>query len=106
MHGLRGQDSNTWVFPWLAKTIGCISALVHYEAHRNPTTKPKVKLVFCTAAMGTGSQSEWEQLENLTGRITQEVGEVDFSMNHAVVDTMMPLDEDGTSNYVVDVSWR
>ena len=86
MNGLRGQDPNSWVFPWLAKTIGCISALVHYEAHLNQTRQPKVKLIFCTAAMGTGSQSEWEQLENLSDRIAQEVGEVDFSMDHAVVD--------------------
>ena len=85
MHGLRGPDSDSWVYPWLAKTIGCVSALVHYEAHLNQN-KPKVKLVFCTAAMGTGSQSEWEQLENLSERIAQEVGEEDFSMDHAVVD--------------------
>ena len=86
MTGLRGQDSNTWVFPWLAKTIGCVSGLVHHEAHRSPATKPRVKLVFCTAAMGTGSQSEWEQLDNLTAKIVQEVGEVGFVLEHAVVD--------------------
>ena len=67
-----GQDSNTWVFPWLAKTIGSISALVHYEAHLNQTAKPKVKLIFCTAAMGTGSQPEWEQLGNLSDRIVRK----------------------------------
>ena len=95
MHGFRGQDPNSWVFPWIAKTIGSISALVHYEAHLNPTAKPKVKLVFCTAAMGTGSQSEWEQLQNLSDRIAQEVGEVDFSMDHAVVDPFEVLQSYG-----------
>ncbi|MCH1581929.1 MAG: histidine phosphatase family protein [Flavobacteriales bacterium] len=86
MSGLRSQDPDSWVYPWLAKTIGCIAGLVHLEAHRDPSGQPKVWLVYCSAEMGTGSQTEWEELENLTRRITVEVDDVDFSMDHAVVD--------------------
>jgi len=38
--------------------------------------------------MGTGSQSEWEQLDNLTRRIEQEAGHVEYSLDSAVVDPL------------------
>jgi len=91
MSGLRGKESDTWIFPWLAKTIGAISAVVNYKVCLNPNEKPRVKLVFCSAAMGTGSQSEWEHLQQLSGKIIQEIDGANFSMDHAVVDPLEVL---------------
>ena len=48
----------------------------------------RVTLVYLTAEMGTGSQSEWEELDNLVRRMQTEVeGSAPITIDYAVVDT-------------------
>ena len=89
MTGLRTIDPNTWVLPWMAKTIGAISCLLytHYK-FTSEHQELQVKVVYMAAAMGTGSQSEWERLEELQSKIHQETPDIPFSLGHAVVDSI------------------
>ena len=86
MDGLRGADPNSWTYPWIANTVGAVSAVVHDLVYREPTVSPKVRLVLLKAAMETGSQMEWEALETVKAKILQETTGVAVTMGHVVVD--------------------
>ena len=85
MTGLRTSDPDTWVLPWMAKTIGAISAVAAGMARtRGPI---RIVLVYMSAEMGTGSQSEWQRCEILKQKILQEIGINELLISHLVVDT-------------------
>ena len=65
MNGLRGADVNSWTYPWIAKTVGAVSAVVHQIVYKEREAHPRVVLVLLNAAMETGSQSEWEALDTV-----------------------------------------
>ena len=110
MSGLRAADPSTWVLPWIAKSVGAVSAAIQMASttslkvvHFSPSSsqhesgKCHVKLVYLSAEMGTGSQSEWEKYAFLKQKILQEIGDPEehsVKISAAVVST-----EDVLSHY-------
>ena len=86
MTGLRGRDPNSWTYPWMAKTVGAVSAVVYDRLYKEPSVPPRVTMVLLNAAMETGSQMEWEALETVKSKIFLETAGVDLTMTEVVVD--------------------
>ena len=67
--GLRSSDKDTWVVPWIAKTVGAVATGAQFSG------KTKILLTYFRAEIGTGSQSEYAKRMDVKARLEKEIGE-------------------------------
>ena len=106
MSGLRGSDPSTWTHPWMAKSIGAVTAGLQIK------NAQMVRLVYLSNGPQSGSQTEWELRGKLQEKIATELGEeatAEVVLQVCVVDTEEVLRHYGLDRRILELSyapWR